>query len=342
MVKAFNVIQIGLGPMGKYIADLLVSRPNINLLGVIDINPELIGRKLSDVILNKTCDGLIIQSEINSLISECNIDVVIIATSSSLVKVAPLIKQVITAGCNVISLCEELSYPFIKQSKLSAEINSQAIENSVSVVGTGINPGYLMDLLPIVLTAPCQEVSKITVIRMMNSSNRREPFQRKIGTALSSDVFRRKIEENEITGHVGLIESIQMIVSTLGLNYQEIIEYPPEPIIAESEFVTSYNETVQKGEVCGLRSLAKAISEDRKDIVVLEFHAYSGDHEEYDSITIEGMPAIHQKILGGVHGDLGTAAMVVNLIPVVLKAQPGLLTMSDLPVPHNTKGIFKN
>jgi 4-hydroxy-tetrahydrodipicolinate reductase len=342
MVNTFNVIQVGLGPMGRYIADLLVSRPNIKLVGVVDINPDLIGKNLTEFISNKPSDELLVQSEINDLISLNNIDVVIIATSSSLLKIDSLIKQVVKAGCNVISLCEELSYPFIKQPTLSADINSLAKENSVSVVGTGINPGYLMDLLPIVLTAPCQEVRKITVKRMMNSSKRREPFQRKIGTALSPSIFHHKIEEKEITGHVGLTEALQMIVSTLGLKYQEIVEYPPEPIIAKDDFVTSYNETVQKGEVCGLQSIAKAIDENTNELVVLEFYAYSGDHEEYDSITIEGTPTIHQKIIGGVHGDLGTAAMVVNLIPIVLKAQPGLLTMKDLPVPHNTKGVFKN
>jgi 4-hydroxy-tetrahydrodipicolinate reductase len=324
--KTFNVVQVGLGPMGKLIADLLVSRSNIKLLGVVDINPEIIGRNLSDFISNKVDNDLKIQSEISDVISLNKVDVVIIATSSSLVEVFPLIKQVISAGCNVVSLCEELSYPFLKHPKLSANINSLSIKNAVSVVGTGINPGYLMDLLPVVLTAPCQEVRKITVERMMNSSKRREPFQRKIGTALPIDIFHQKIDKKEITGHVGLVESIQMILSALGLKAQEIIEYPPEPIIAEEEFTTTYNEVVRKGEVCGLRS-----------IVI----AFSGDHEEFDSVIIEGKPTIHQKIVGGVHGDIGTAAMVANLIPIVFKAQPGLLTMKDLPVPRNTSRIFK-
>ncbi|MHA2175643.1 MAG: NAD(P)H-dependent amine dehydrogenase family protein [Candidatus Hodarchaeales archaeon] len=341
MQKTFNVVQVGLGPMGKLIADLLVSRSNIKLLGVVDINPEIIGRNLSDFISNKVDNDLKIQSEISDVISLNKVDVVIIATSSSLVEVFPLIKQVISAGCNVVSLCEELSYPFLKHPKLSANINSLSIKNAVSVVGTGINPGYLMDLLPVVLTAPCQEVRKITVERMMNSSKRREPFQRKIGTALPIDIFHQKIDKKEITGHVGLVESIQMILSALGLKAQEIIEYPPEPIIAEEEFTTTYNEVVRKGEVCGLRSIAKAKDEKSVDLVILEFIAFSGDHEEFDSVIIEGKPTIHQKIVGGVHGDIGTAAMVANLIPIVFKAQPGLLTMKDLPVPRNTSRIFK-
>ena len=197
-----------------------------------------------------------------------------------------------------------------------------------------------MDLLPIVITAPCQDVKSIKVTRMMNSAKRRELFQRKIGTGLSPEEFQQKISKKEITGHVGLTQSIQMTVAALGLKYDEIIEFPPEEIITEKEFITTYGEKVPKGYVCGLQS--KAISKkEGREIILLDFIAFAGDHEEYDSIKINGIPPIHQRIIGGVHGDVGTAAMVVNLIPKVIDAQPGLLTMKDLPVPCYTENIWK-
>ncbi|MHA2095675.1 MAG: hypothetical protein ACW98F_13735, partial [Candidatus Hodarchaeales archaeon] len=218
-----------------------------------------------------------------------------------------------------------------------------AKENECTVIGTGINPGYLMDLLPIVLTAPCQEVDKISVTRMMNSSRRREPFQRKIGTGLSPNDFQEKIRKKEITGHVGLTESIQMIIGALGLPLGQIEETPPEPILATKEIMTSYGDCVQEGYVCGLKSSATQKKSDTGEIFIsMDFIAYAGEHQEYDSVDIVGIPNINQKIIGGVHGDLGTAAMVANLIPLTHKSRAGLYTMKDIPIPRNTSNIWKS
>ena len=341
MGKEYNVIQVGLGPMGKIIAKLLLKRKNVNLKGVIDIDPQLVSKKLSKILDVENELEIIIESNIETVFSEEKVDVVIIATSSSLEKVSLIIKQAVESGSNVISICEELSYPFQEYPKLSEELDTLAKSNDVTIVGTGINPGYLMDLLPIVITAPCQSVDSIKVTRMMNSAKRRAPFQRKIGTGLTSEEFHKKIKNKEITGHVGLTQSIQMILAALGIDYDKIIELPPKEIISEKKFITSYGVNVLKGYVCGLQSKAIAKKEG-KDIIILDFVAYAGDHKEYDSIIIEGNPNIHQKIIGGVHGDIGTAAMVVNLIPKVLDAKSGLLTMKDLPVPCYTENIWKN
>lgn len=340
MSKEFDVIQIGLGSMGKIIAKLLINRKNVNLKGAVDIDPQLVGKKLSEILNMEQALNIIIESDLDKLLSREIVDVVIIATSSSLEKVAPIIKQAIKARSHVISICEELSYPFHNHSKLSEELDALAKSNNVTVIGTGINPGYLMDLLPIVITAPCQNVGSIKVTRMMNSAKRRESFQRKIGTGLTPEEFQQKISKKEITGHVGLAQSIQMIVTALGIEYDEIVEFPPKEIITEKELTTSYGEKVLKGYVCGLESKAIAKKES-KEVVMLDFIAYAGEHEEYDSIIIDGIPDIHQKIIGGVHGDIGTSAMVVNLIPKVIEAKSGLLTMKDLSVPCNTENIWK-
>ena len=341
MNKKFTVIQVGLGPMGRLIAKLLLKRENIHLKGVIDIDPQLNGKKLSKLFDIKAEKDLMINSDYKSIISKEKVDVVIIATSSSLKKVSPIIKDSVQSGSNVISICEELSYPYQKYPKLSEELHQLAKTYDVTVVGTGINPGYLMDLLPIVITAPCQSVDSIKITRMMNSGKRREPFQRKIGTGLTEEEFHQKIRNKEITGHVGLTESILMIVTALGIEYEEIVEFPPKAIISENDFITSYGVKVPKGYVCGLQSKAKAKSHN-KDVVFLDFVAYAGDHEEFDSVLVDGNPKIHQKFIGGVHGDVGTAAMVANLIPKVVEAKPGLLTMKDLPVPCYTGNIWKN
>ncbi len=339
MKTKFNVIQVGLGPMGRRITKLLVKRENIDLIGAVDIDPNLEGKKLGEILDLPSVPEIRIDSNLTKFLIKKQADVVIISTSSSLEKVAPLIIEAIKADSNVISICEELSYPFEYHPDLSDEIDELAKAHNVSVVGTGINPGFLMDLLPIVLTAPCQTVQKITITRMMNSAKRRGPFQEKIGTGLSTEEFREKIDHRVITGHVGLTQSIQMILSALGMTSEEIIEYPPGAVLAEKDITTSYC-TIPKGFVCGLQSKAVARKND-EDLIILDFTAYAGDHEEYDSVVIEGVPQISQKIKGGVHGDLGTAAVVANIVPLIFSANPGLHTMKDIPVPCNTAGIWK-
>ncbi|MFX0027243.1 MAG: hypothetical protein ACFE8M_12585, partial [Candidatus Hermodarchaeota archaeon] len=275
MNNKFNVIQVGLGSMGKIIAKLFLERKNINLKAVIDIDPKLKDINLGNLLNIEKGKDIIVESDLKTALSTGKVDVVFIATVSFLEKVAPLIKLAVKSGSNVISICEELSYPFQNYPKLSKELDLLAKSNNVTIVGTGINPGYLMDLLPIVITAPCQKVESIKVTRMMNSAKRRESFQRKIGTGLNFEKFNEKISKKEITGHVGLTQSINMILAALGINYDEINEFPPKPIIAEKEFTTTYGEKVPKGYVCGLESKAIA-KKNNSDIINLDFIAYAG------------------------------------------------------------------
>lgn len=339
-MEKFKVIQFGLGPMGKIIANLLLKRKNIDLIGVIDIDPDLSGKKLYRILELEDESDITIESNLDLILSNKKADVAIIATSSSLENIFPIINKVVNFGCHVISICEELSYPFENYPKLSKELDNLAKTNNVSIIGTGINPGYLMDLLPIIMTTPCQSITSIKVTRLINSAKRRISFQKKIGTGLSVQEFQKKIRNREITGHIGLTQSIQMILAALGIEYDQIVEFPPKEIISKKNFTTSYNEKFPEGFVCGLQSKAIA-KKGQNEIVGLDFIAYTGEHEEYDTIEIKGIPNIHQKIIGGVHGDLGTSGIVVNLIPIIIEAKAGLLTMKDIPIPCNTENIWK-
>ncbi len=160
---------------------------------------------------------------------------------------------------------------------------------------------------------------------------RRIPFQKKIGTGLTATEFRKMIDEKIITGHVGLAESAAMIAGAVGWKLDEIREFPPEPFIAQEQIVTPYT-TVKPGCATGLKSVAHGMM-DGKTVIVLEFYARADAKEEYDAISIEGIPNLTQKIIGGVHGDTGTVAIMLNMIPKVINAEPGLVTMKDLPLP---------
>ncbi len=329
-----RVIIYGIGAIGSSIARAALGKKGLELVGALDISKDKVGKDLGEVLgLNRTL-GVTVTDDPEGLFSRIRADVVLHATSSYLKDVYPQLEACIKAEMNVVSTCEELSYPYYKYPELSRMLDEMAKEYGVAVLGTGINPGYLMDTLPIVLTAPCLEVRRIKVTRMMDSSKRRIPYQKKIGTGLTVEEFSRMIEKRKITGHVGLVESIAMIADALGWRLDEINELPPEAVIAEREIVTSYT-TVRPGQVAGLKTVAHGVR-GGENLITLEFISHADVKEEYDAVTIEGTPNINQKISGGVHGDLGTVAMVLNSIPKVLNAQPGLWTMKDLTLPSST------
>ncbi len=334
MENEINVLLYGLGAIGRRIAKAVLEKKGLRIVGAVDISKEIVGKDLGEILESNKRVGVTVTDDVDALLSKIKANIAIIATTSYLKDVYPQIEKCVKAGINVISTCEELSYPYYKYPQLSNEIDELAKKYGVTVLGTGINPGFLMDTLPIVLTGPCKEVESIKVTRMMDSSKRRIPYQKKIGTGLSPEEFRKMIDEKKITGHVGLVESIAMIAEALGWKLDEIREFPPEPVIAEKEIVTSYT-TVKPGFVAGLKSIAHGIK-NGKAVIILEFISHAAVEEEYDAVSIEGTPKIYEKIAGGVHGDIGTVAMIINMIPKVLNAKPGLMTMKDLPLPSAT------
>ena len=328
-MEKINVFIYGCGVMGRKVTEALLDKESLNIVGAIDVDPELVGRDLGEILDNPTSLGINIEKDAEALFSRVDAQAVVLTTTSHLKSVVQQVNQCIRAGLNVISTCEELSFPWKRHPELTKTIDSLAKENGVTVVGTGINPGYLMDALPLILTGPCLSVDSIRVIRMMNSAKRRIPFQTKVGTGMTQEEFREKIENKTITGHVGLLESINMIAAGIGWELDEAVELPPEPVIANEE-ISSGLGPVQPGEVIGLTSVAFAKREGR-EVIYLEFNANAGVDEEYDEIIIDGIPKIHEKIIGGVHGDIGTVAVTINTIPRAVEAPAGVKVMKDLP-----------
>lgn len=325
-----RVVSVGLGPVGVMIAKLLLKKGWAEIVGAIDIAKDLVGKDLGEHLgVGKL--GITISDDYDEVLSKAKPDIAVVATVSYLNKVYPQIEKILSYGVDVISTCEELAYPYVYDAKLANKIDALAKEKGATVLGTGINPGFLMDTLVIVLTTPCQEIRSIKVERQMDASTRRGPFQKKIGAGLTVEEFKEKMAKGEISGHVGLEASIGLIAAALGWKLDKIEVDPAEPIVSERRFETPY-VTVEPGRVAGLKQAARGIVGGEPKIT-LEFRAYIGAPEEYDAITIDGVPTIRERISPCVHGDLGTAAVVVNMIPKVLKAPPGLLTMKDIILP---------
>jgi hypothetical protein len=330
-MNEIKVFLYGVGAVGSLIAKSLLEKKGVKIVGAVDVAKDKVGRDLGEVLgLNRKI-GVTVSSDVHAVLSKTKPDIAIHATSSYLKETYPQIASIVKHGINVISTCEELSYPHYSNPEIAKEIDRLAKKYDVTVLGTGINPGFLMDTLVITLTAACQKIEKIEVVRVIDAAKRRLPFQKKIGAGLTVEEFKQKIEKGEITGHVGLEQSIAMIADALAWKLYKIKADPVEPVIAKEPVKSDFIK-VEAGKVAGLRQTAKGLIENR-EVIVLDFQAYIGAKEEYDAITITGVPTIKQKIQPCVHGDMGTVAMIINSIPKVMRAPTGLLTMKDLPVP---------
>jgi 4-hydroxy-tetrahydrodipicolinate reductase len=318
--------------MGGRIARALLDKKSFEIVGAVDVNPKLVGRDLGEALELGRKLGVTVEKDAAAVFARSRADAAVHATSSHLKTVFPQLASCLEAGLDVVSTCEELSFPWKRHPDLSRDLDALARKCDATVVGTGINPGYLMDTLPAVLTAPCLRVDAVQVTRMMNSAKRRIPFQEKVGTALTPAQFQEKIRTGAITGHVGLQESIHMIAAALDWTLEGVTELAPEPVLADRDVQTAV-AVVKPGNVIGLKSVAYG-SRDGRKAVTLEFVAHAAVAEEYDEVVIRGEPDVRQRILGGVHGDVGTVAMTINTLPRALAAPAGLKTMIDLAVPR--------
>lgn len=337
MQGKIRAILYGIGPLGINVGKFILEKGHIDIVGAIDLTN--VGEDLGDVVDAGRPASVAITDDAEGLFADVEADVVIHMTASSLERILPQLRACAGAGLNVITSCEELSYPYLEQRELADELDKIFKQNEVTLLGTGINPGFLMDKFPLLLSGVCKDVRRVKVTRMMYSRTRRPSFQKKIGTGMEKEEFLRLIDEKVITGHVGLVESAAMVVGGLGWEVDEICELPVEPVICDAE-VTTYTDpskkevlmTVRPGQVAGLRSVAEA----RKNgnvLVTLDFIAHANVDEPYDSVELEGTPNLHVRFIGGMDGDIGTVAILVNSIPRVRDAAPGLLNMKDMNMP---------
>lgn len=324
--KKINVIQYGLGPIGLLITRYLLERKIFKIVGAIDIDPQKVGNDLGIAAgLNKKL-GVKISSDADKVLKNSRADIVVLTTASSLKKIKPQILKIISHSKNVVSTCEELVYPWLTNPDIAKEIDLAAKRKKVSVLSTGINPGFLMDYLPTALTAVCKDVKKITVERIQNAKYRRIPFQKKIGAGLTIAQFNQKVKDGTLR-HVGLTESVHLIASKLGWKLDKVQDIIG-PVIAVKN-ISAGKLRIQKGNAVGVQQTGLGIKNGEEKITLL-FRATIGEKSTRDRIIVDGVPPIDMTIKNGVNGDVATCAITINAIPVVLKGNPGLRTMADI------------
>ncbi|MDI6707461.1 MAG: dihydrodipicolinate reductase [Firmicutes bacterium] len=328
MKDKIKVIQYGLGPIGIKLTQYLVDKPAMEIVGAVDIDPKKVGADIGELAGLPEPLGIIVTGDAETLLGEVEADVVALTTTSSLEKIKPLVMEILSHGVNVVTTCEELSYPWLTNPQISGEIDVAAREKNVSVLSAGVNPGFLMDFLPIAVTGVCRQVKRITVERIQDAQFRRIPFQKKIGAGLTVEQFQERVREGTLR-HVGLTESIHMIAAKMGWRLDKA-EDIISPIIADEKVVAG-GLTVEAGKVLGVQQIGRGIVQGEERITLV-FRASIGEKDPRDRVVIEGTPDIDMVIKGGVNGDIATCAIVANAIPAVVGARPGLRTMADIEV----------
>jgi hypothetical protein len=300
------------------------------VVGATDLSVDTAGKDLGLVLGLGRKLRLKVDGNPDKFIKKAKADVAVLCTSSSLKAIKPQVLALVQRGMHVVTTCEELAFPVPEQQSAWREIDKAAAAKKVSVLATGVNPGYAMDALALMLTAPCAEVTRVSVTRVVDARTRRLPLQRKVGAGLNLNQFRRAMTEGAVR-HVGLPQSVYMIATALGWKLDRVDE-TLEPAIAPRDLDTEYLR-IPAGMAAGIKQSARGYRNGELAIT-LDLQMYVGAEQPRDHILIDGVPPIDMTVAGGVAGDIATAAIAVNCIPKLMAARPGLVTMHDLPLVH--------
>jgi 2,4-diaminopentanoate dehydrogenase len=323
-----EVAHVGLGAIGREVVRLVLHREDLRLVGVCDIDPALVGQPIGSV-LDEEGGDVTVAPDLGSVASTDGL-VVTHTTSSSLARCLPELLAAVEAGAHVVSSCEELSYPWVQAPEEAGRLDAAARGAGVAVVGTGVNPGFAMDYLPVVLSGAAKRVDSVRVHRVQDAGLRREPLQAKVGAGITREEFDRRVASGSM-GHVGLTESAQAVAAALGWDASGTSE-TIEPVVADEPTPSAFG-TIEPGQVAGIDQVAVVVA-DGVERVRLHLQMAVGIGPSQDDIWLTGEPDLHLSVPGGLHGDLATAATLVNTVGSVRHAEPGLRVMSELRPPR--------
>ncbi len=334
-LERIRVAIYGLGQIGLETAKVILGRRDLQLVGVIDSDPAKLQRDVADLAGMTRPSGVRVSDRPDDVLGVTRPNVVILTTGSRFKAVLPQIKECVNARTNVISSCEELLLPHVRFAAQTRELDKLAKSRDVAVLGTGVNPGFVMDTMVLAATAPCLDLKSVKIERVVDASTRRENLQKKVGAGLTTAQFRRGVKKEEL-GHVGLRESMHLVAEGLGWSLDKVDE-KIRPVVAKKRVRTPHL-TVQVGQVAGIHHVVKGFK-NRKEVVSLDLQMYVGAKKPSDRIAIEGNPNVNVFFENGVAGDEATIAMLVATVPSISKLEPGVRSMIDVPVPHYRSGV---
>lgn len=329
-MKQIKVAQFGLGPIGIESLKLAADQKWLEVIGGVDIDPAKIGKSLAELTGVASLGSAKVFNSLEALFAaQGQPDVILHTAGSSAAASFEQVKPALERGVSVASTCEELIFPALKTPQVAADYDALCRRTGARVTGTGVNPGFVMDVLPICLTGVSREVTSIYVERVVNASTRRQPLQAKIGSGQNPDDFRAKFAAGK-AGHAGFQQSVALLAHAMGWKLEEIRE-SCEPVVATSRVVTKFFD-VAPGQSLGIHQKCVGLSGGQTRIK-LDLQMYLDASLPHDAIVIKGRPELNLVLNGGVAGDDATVAALINIVPRLLAAPAGVRLMTELAVP---------
>jgi 4-hydroxy-tetrahydrodipicolinate reductase len=318
-----NVVVVGLGPIGREMVRALLHRKDARVVGGAD--PAHAGADLGEL-CGAAKLGIPVLPSASAAYAQARGNVAILCTTSRTASITPQVEEAVRAGYSVVSTCEELAYPQLTDSAAAERMDRLAREHKVGVLGVGVNPGFVMDRLPLALAATCVRVDQVVVRRVVDAAKRRGPLRQKVGAGLTPEQFHAGVAEGKL-GHVGLRESVWLLARGLGWQLDDVGEVI-EPVVSTRERA---REGIEAGHVAGVHQVARGVLRGQA-LITMELEMSIAAPDPHDRIQITGDPPLDVVVQGGTQGDRGTVGATVNSIPRVLTGPPGLHTISDLPL----------
>jgi 4-hydroxy-tetrahydrodipicolinate reductase len=328
-MQRIKVAQFGLGPIGIESVKLAAEKPWVELVGGIDIDPAKVGKSLAELTGVAALGGAKVYRSFDELCAASQPQVVLHTAGSKAAATIEQITPMARRGVSAVSSCEELLFPRLRAPRETEQLDAVCREHGARVLGTGVNPGFVMDVLPVCITGVSRTVEHVYCERVVNASTRRQPLQKKIGSGMDPDEMRRLFKEGK-AGHAGFLESAHLVAHAMAWELTDVYELF-EPEVAPYDIRTKFFE-VKKGQCCGIHQTVIG-SVGGVQRLHMDLRMYLDARDPHDAVKVQGDPPLDVRVNNGVAGDHATVAALVNAIPRVLKAPPGVLLMTDIAVP---------
>ena len=343
-MREVRVVLWGLGAMGSGMARLLAKRKGVHVAAACDINPSYVNKNMYEAldIPQEGKPDAPVHADILEALSHKPVDICVIATNSFVKDVYPKVLQVLREGVNVLTIAEEMAWPYAQSPDMALDMHIVARQNKVSVLGTGINPGLMMDLLAVCLSGAQTELDHVRCERVNSLSPFGKAVMEEQGIGMRPEGFDQGVADGSLAGHVGFEESIHMMASAFGWPVDEV-KTQMLPIITGIDRKAPHGEA-KAGQVAGVNMTGQGIVRGEEKLTMLhpqQIEPQLVGVDTGDYITLTGQPPIAMAIKPEVDGGLGTIAMACNVLPFVVAAKPGLLSMLDLPVPRCVMGDYR-